>query len=139
MKRHATKRSQEQRAKEPTPTIVETEQRAKEPTPTVVETREREEPGAALLGTRPSMQKITQQSMMLKNLSIVEAKQNTHRERERSTKNISCPRPSCAMSSFNRTDMSLRPSVDEVTGNGPPKETWSFHLRHYRLWISSLD
>ena len=46
LERHATKRSQEQRAKEPTPTIVETEQRAKEPTPTVVETREREEPGA---------------------------------------------------------------------------------------------
>ena len=42
-----------------------------------------------LLGTRPSMRKITQHSMMLKNLRIREAKQNTHRERERGTRNMS--------------------------------------------------
>ena len=46
LERHATKRSQEQRAKEPAPIVVETQQRAKEPTPTIVETQEREEPGA---------------------------------------------------------------------------------------------
>ena len=40
---------------------------------------------------------------------------------------------------INRTDMSLRPSVVEETGNGLPKDTWSFHLRHYRLWISSVN
>ena len=36
-----------------------------------------------MLGMRPSMRKITQQSVMLKNLRIGEAKQNMHRERER--------------------------------------------------------
>ena len=36
-----------------------------------------------LLGTRPSMQKITQQSVVKNNLHIGEAIQNTHRERER--------------------------------------------------------
>ena len=40
---------------------------------------------------------------------------------------------------MNRTDMSLCPSTAEETGNGMPKDTWSFHLRHYRLWISSLN
>ena len=34
------------------------------------------------VGTRPSMRKITRQSM-LKSLHIVDAKQNTHREREK--------------------------------------------------------
>ena len=48
-------------------------------------------------------------------------------------------RPSCAVSDFNRTDLLLRPSVAEGTGSGPPKDIWSFHLRHYRLWISSLN
>ena len=51
---------------------------------------------------------------------------------------VSYPKPSCVVSGFNWTDLSLRPSVAEVTGNGLPKDTWSFHLRHYRLWISSL-
>ena len=36
-----------------------------------------------VLGTRPSMWKITQQSVVKKNLRIGETKQNTHRERER--------------------------------------------------------
>ena len=38
---------------------------------------------------RPSMRKITQQSVLKKNLRIGDARQNTHRERERGTKNIS--------------------------------------------------
>ena len=37
---------------------------------------------------RPSMRKITQQSVMKKHLRIGEAKRNTQRERERGTKNI---------------------------------------------------
>ena len=51
---------------------------------------------------------------------------------------VGSPKPSSVVSVFNRTDLSLRPSDAERTGNGPPKETWSFHLRHYRLWIFSL-
>ena len=34
---------------------------------------------------------------------------------------------------------SLRLVIAEKTGTGLPKDTWSFHLRHYRLWISSLN
>ena len=45
----------------------------------------------------------------------------------------------CCVSDFNQTDFSLRPFGAEGTGKDPPKDTWSFHLRHYRLWISSLD
>ena len=60
-------------------------------------------------------------------------------EADRQGTDVGCWRPSCAVSGFNRTDMSLRPSVAEETGNCPPKDTWSFHLRHYRLWIFSLD
>ena len=41
-----------------------------------------------LLGTRPSMRKITQHCVVKKNLRIGEAKQNTHTERERGTKNM---------------------------------------------------
>ena len=52
---------------------------------------------------------------------------------------VDCPKPSCAMSGFNRTDLSLRPSDVKGTGNCPPKDTWLFPLRHYRLWIFSLD
>ena len=48
---------------------------------------------------------------------------------------VGCPKPSCVVFVFTRTDLSLRPSDAEGTGNGPP----SFHLRHYRLWIFSLD
>ena len=60
-------------------------------------------------------------------------------EADRQETDVVCPKPSCAVSGFNRTDLSLRPSVAEETGNGPPKDTWSFHLRHSRLWISSLN
>ena len=52
---------------------------------------------------------------------------------------VGFPKPSCLLSDFNRTDSALRPSRVEWTGNGPPKNTWSFHLRHYRLWIFSLN
>ena len=37
-------------------------------------------------------------------------------------------KPSYDVSGFNRTDLSLRPSDAEGPGNGPPKDTWSFHL-----------
>ena len=52
---------------------------------------------------------------------------------------VGCPKPSCVVSGFNRIDFALRPSVAEGTGNGPPKDTWFFHLRHYRLWIYPLN
>ena len=54
-------------------------------------------------------------------------------EADRQCIDVGCTKPSCAMSGFNRTDMSLRPSIAEETGTGLPKDTWSFHLRHYRL------
>ena len=60
-------------------------------------------------------------------------------EADRQWTDVGCLRPSCVVSGFNRTDMSLRPSVAEETGSGLPKDTWSFHLRYYRLWISSLN
>ena len=41
-----------------------------------------------VLGTRPSMRKITQHSVERKNLRIGDARQNTHRERERGTKTV---------------------------------------------------
>ena len=47
LERHRPKRSQEQWAKEPTPTVAKTQQRAKEPTSIAVETHERVEPRAA--------------------------------------------------------------------------------------------
>ena len=51
-----------------------------------------------------------------------------------------CPKSIlCCVSDSNRTDFALRPSGVEGTRNGPPKDTWSSHLRHYRLWIFSLD
>ena len=52
---------------------------------------------------------------------------------------VGCPKPSCVVSDFNRSDFALRPSGAKGTGNGPSKDTWSFHLRHYRLWKFSLD
>ena len=45
---------------------------------------------------------------------------------------VGCLKPSW-VSDFNQTDFSLRPSVAEGIKNDPPKDTWSFHLRHYRL------
>ena len=60
-------------------------------------------------------------------------------EADRQGTDVGCPKPSYAVSVFHRTDLSLRPSVAKETGNGPPKDTWSFHLRHYRLWISSVN
>ena len=48
-------------------------------------------------------------------------------EADRQWTDVGCPKPSCAMSGFNRTDMSLRPSVAEETGTSLPKDTWSFH------------
>ena len=53
-------------------------------------------------------------------------------EANRQETDVVCPKPSCAVFVFNQIDLSLRPSVAEETGNGPPKDTWSFHLRHYR-------
>ena len=47
LERHAPKRRQEQRAKEPAPPVGDTQQRAKEPTPITVGLEEREEPRAA--------------------------------------------------------------------------------------------
>ena len=47
LERHAPKRRQEQRAKEPAPPVGDTQQRAKEPTPIAVGLEEREEPRAA--------------------------------------------------------------------------------------------
>ena len=58
---------------------------------------------------------------------------------DRQETDVVCPKPSCAVFGFNRTNLSLHPSVAKETGNGPPKDTWSFHQRHYRLWISSLN
>ena len=43
------------------------------------------------------MQKITQHSVVMKNLRIEEAKQYTHRERERGTKNIAIKNPTVTM------------------------------------------
>ena len=54
-------------------------------------------------------------------------------EADRQGTDVGYPKPSCAVSVFNQTNLSLRPSVAEGTGNGPPKDTWSFHLRHSRL------
>ena len=42
-----------------------------------------------VLGMRPSMRKITQQSVMLQNLFIGESKRDTHIEREREAQRIS--------------------------------------------------
>ena len=50
---------------------------------------------------------------------------------------VGFPKAYCSVSGFNRTDFSLRPSDAEGTGNGLLKDTLSFHLRHYRLWIFS--
>ena len=47
LERHAPKRDQEQRAKEPAPTVAKTQQRTKEPTPIAVGTQARVEPRAA--------------------------------------------------------------------------------------------
>ena len=52
---------------------------------------------------------------------------------------VVCLKPSYDVSGFNRTDFALRPSAAKETGNGPPKDTSSFHLRHYPLWISPLE
>ena len=52
---------------------------------------------------------------------------------------VGCSKPSCVVSGFNWTDFALHPSVAKGTGNCPPKDTWSFRQRHYRLWIFSLD
>ena len=52
---------------------------------------------------------------------------------------VGCPKPSCIVSGFNRTDLLIHPFVAEETGIGLPKDTWSLHLRHCRLWISSLS
>ena len=60
-------------------------------------------------------------------------------EADRQGTDAGCPKPSYVVSGFNQTDLLLRPSDAEGTGNGPPKDTWLFHLRHYRLWIFSLD
>ena len=46
-------------------------------------------PKSGQLGMRPSMRKITQQSVMLKNLCIGETKLDTRREREREAQRIS--------------------------------------------------
>ena len=60
-------------------------------------------------------------------------------EADRQETDVICPKASCAVSGFNWTDLSLHPSIAEETENGPPKDTWSFLLQHYRLWISSLN
>ena len=46
-------------------------------------------------------------------------------EADRQGTDVGCPKPSCTVSDFNWTDMSLHPSVAEGTENSPPKDTWS--------------
>ena len=68
------------------------------------------------------MRKITQQSVMLKNLRIGEAKQNTHTQRERGTKNISI-RKDATVTNMNNKNNKVTKSLYIVTDLGQPPFT----------------